>query len=177
MSKHKAQQKFTGQGFEQSSDAFGGELTSNPKVKRPLHSKLPIHLTLRASKSVLRTPKTFGLVQRLIEDVARKHGVKIYRMANVGNHLHLAIKLPHVYRWASFIRELTGRMALALRSFLGGAKLWMYRPHTRVIRGWRKAFAIVKEYIELNILEAYGIISRTQIKTLRDYRAIFMMAS
>ncbi len=148
-------------------------LKGNPKWKRPLDSKLPIHLTLRASKSVLRLPKTFRKVEVLISEVARKHGVRIYKRANVGNHLHLALKIPHVRRWAAFIRELTGRLGLVLREFLGGARLWLQRPHTRVVRGWQKAFGIVKEYIELNILEAEGIISRKETKTLAGLKAIF----
>lgn len=169
----KAQQEFIGPGF-QSKDCFGGALLKgNPKGKRPLHSKLPIHLTLRASKSVLRLPGTFGKVQLIINQVGARHGVKIYRQANVGNHLHLAIKIPHVRRWAAFIRELTGRLGLAVRDRLGGQKLWLFRPHTRIVRGWRKAFRILKEYIELNCLEAEGVISRKEVRSLKEYRQLF----
>lgn len=39
--------------------------------------------------------------------------------------------------------------------------------------GWKNAFRTVKDYIELNILEADGIISRKDIKTLQDLRLIF----
>lgn len=174
MSKRKRQQEFTGEGFKKSSDCFGGRLLKgNPKGARPLHSKMPIHLTLRAGKSILRLPKTFGTVQGIIKQVAANHGVKIYKMANVGNHLHFAIKIPHVKRWAAFIRELTGRLGLALRHLTGEESLWLYRPHTRILRGWQKAFKILKQYIELNVLEAEGFISRKEIKTLKDLRAIF----
>ncbi len=170
----KAQQEFSGNGFKKPADCFGGALLKgNPKGARPLESKLPIHLTLRATKSVLRLPKTYSTVNKLIYAVARKHGVKIYKLANVGNHLHLAIKIPKVGRWAAFIRELTGRIGLALKSRMGGIRLWKYRPHTRIIRGWRKAFSTVKEYIELNQWEAEGFISRKDIKTLKDLRLIF----
>lgn len=174
MSKRKPQQEFLGEGFEKFSDSFGGTLLKgNPKRARPLDSKFPIHLTLRSSKSVLRLPKAFGRVEEIIKVVAAKHGVKIYKMANVGNHLHFAIKIPHVRRWAAFIRELTGRLALALRDLLGGEKLWLFRPHTRIVRGWKKAFRTLKLYIDLNIWEAEGFISRKDIKTLKDLRAIF----
>ncbi len=158
---NRKQQEFTGKGFEKTRDDFGGALLKgNPKGRRPLDSKLPIHLTLRATKSVLRLPKTFVVVEQLIVRVARKHGVRIYKSANVGNHLHLVIKLSRVQAWAAFIRELTGGLGLALRDVLGGSKLWMFRPHTRIVRGWKKAFAIVKEYIGLNQLEGEGLISR-----------------
>ncbi len=128
---------------------------------------------MRATKSVMRHPKTFGKVEGLIYSVARKHGVKVYKHANVGNHLHLAIKISHVRRWAGFIRELSGRIALACRHIKGDGGFWLYRPHTRVVRGWKKAWQIVKDYVDLNQLEADGFISRREIKTLKDLRDIF----
>ncbi len=174
MSRRRVQQEFKGEGFEKKPDAFGGQLLKgNAKSARPLHSKLPIHLTLRASKSVLRLPKKFAVVEKIITNVANKHGVKIFKRANVGNHLHLALKLPHVNRWAAFIRELTGRLGLALKDSLDGTKLWLHRPHTRIIRGWQKAFRILLDYIELNQWEGDGIISRKDIRTLKDLSKIF----
>lgn len=153
-------------------DEFGGSLlTSHPKGRRPLASKLPIHLTLRAKKSVLRLPRVYGAIELTLTDVAKKYGVKIYKHANVGNHLHLAIKLRQVSDWAGFIRELTGRIALLCRRFVTDG-LWMYRPHTRIVRGWRKAYRIVLDYIELNQLEGEGQISRRQVKTLADLRRL-----
>jgi REP element-mobilizing transposase RayT len=167
----KLQQEFKIKGFEKTENEFGGSLLKgNPKKKRPLDSKLPIHLTLRAEKSVLRLPKVYGKVEKIVREVAKKYGVKIYKDANVGNHLHLAIKIRHVHDWAGFIRELTGRIALACQGKKG---FWMYRPHTRIVRGWQKAFKIVLDYIYLNQIEAEGFISRKEIKTLRDYRLIF----
>jgi len=167
------QQEFKGKGFQRPGDCFGGALLKgNPKSRRPLESKLPIHLTLRATKSVLRIPKVFGKVHETIEAVARKHGVKIYKYANVGNHLHFAIKIPHVKRWAGFIRELTGRLALVCRAFLDGKSMWKFRPYTRIVRGWKKAFQIVKEYIYLNWCEAEGHIKRSETKRLKDFRAL-----
>lgn len=170
----KKQQEFAGKSFQKREDGFGGAtLKGNPKTNRPLESKMPIHLTMRARKSVLRLPKTFEVVNRTVYAVARKHGVKIYKFANVGNHLHMAIKIPHVRRWAAFIRELTGRLALVCRHFRDYKSFWLYRPHTRIVRGWKKAFRIVKDYIDLNIWEAEGFISRKDIKTLKDLRLIF----
>jgi len=36
-------------------------------------------------------------------------------------------------------------------------KVWKYRPFTRVIQGW-KPYQIVRNYIQLNIKEAAGLI-------------------
>ncbi len=155
--------------------AFGGSLLKgNPKTKRPLDSKLPILLTLRANQGGMRLPKAFGHVDRAVNRVANKYGVRIYEYANVGNHLHLVIKIPRRQAWAGFIRELTGDIAAALKALLKiEGKFWKYRPHTRVVQGWKKAYEIAKAYVRLNIYEAEGFIKRSEIKKLKDLRAIF----
>ena len=130
---------------------FGGSLLNpgtNPKTARPLATKLPIHLVLRATKSTMRLPKNFRRVDALVTNACRRRGVRLYEYANVGNHLHLLIKLPRRAAWAQFIRELTGRIA----SETGVA--WLHRPFTRVIKGWAKAYATVKAYLAQNRWEA-----------------------
>jgi REP element-mobilizing transposase RayT len=167
------------EGFNKISDCFGGSLLKNSHAKthRPLDSKLPIHLILRSVKGGMRLPKTFKLVNQTVDRVCKKHGVRLYQYANVGNHLHMLVKIPHVKRWASFIRELTGRIAQVAQGLKGPQtglpNFWKQRPFTRIVRGWRRAFQTAKEYIHLNFLEAEGFISRAETKTLKDYRAIF----
>lgn len=166
------QLEFSGAGFIKPGYEFGGStLKSNPKGKRPLSTKLPIHLTLRARRSVLRLPKTYKFVSQEIERVAKKHGIKIYRFANVGNHLHLLIRVGRIPAWARFIRELTGRIAQGLALLQVEVKdFWMYRPHTRVASNWGRAFKTLCEYIKLNQWEGRGVISRRDFKGTRDLR-------
>ncbi len=175
MARRKSQQEFIGKGFTKPGDEFGGSLLKgNPKRKRPLESKLPIHLTLRATKSSLRTPKTQTLVAELVYGTAKKYGVTIYKFANVGNHLHILIKISRISRWSAFIRELTGRIAQVATAQLGlSGGFWLYRPHTRIVRGWNRAYRTAKMYVHLNWLQAEGFISRRETKTLKDLRAIF----
>jgi REP element-mobilizing transposase RayT len=175
MSKRSTQLTFQNSEFIKPGDSFGGALLKgNPKTARPLDSKFPTHLTLRARKSVLKLPKTFKTVESLIETTAKKYGVKLFKRANMGNHLHLVIQVSPKL-WARFIRELTGRIAQVLREM--GVSIeegfWLYRPHTRIVRGWKKAFKIALEYVELNLLEVAGHISRRETKTLKDLRQIF----
>ena len=147
--------------------AFGGALMSaktNPKVARPLSSQLPIHLVLRSNRSWMRTPKHFKLVNDTVTRATARHGVRLYQFANVGNHLHLLIKIPNRGRWAKFIRELTGRIAM-LRT--GGAA-WARRPFTRVVNGWRKAFNSVKEYVRLNDWEATNGLNKQESNDFRE---------
>ena len=115
----------------------------------------------------MRRPNSFLKVNMLVRSIAEKHGVKIYEYANVGSHLHLLIKLRNRPSWSPFIRELTGRIAQLT------ATKWLHRPYTRIVRGWKKAYRIAKEYVRLNILEADGMISRKDTKTLKDLRQIF----
>lgn len=147
---------------------------NNPKVKRPLESKLPIHLVLRSKRGAMRLPKTFKLVNAAVGEISKRHGVKIYKYANLGNHLHILVKIPSVRRWSAYIRELTGRIAQLVKEQVPSEDtFWLHRPFTRIVRGWRKAYRTAKEYVELNQLEAEGHISRKETKTLKDLRAIF----
>ena len=177
MAKRSKQFEFEDPIFKKAGDVFGGsKLRSHPKVKRPLASKLPLHMVLRANQSSFRLPTTYKVVNDVVRDTAKKYGVRIYKYSNNGNHLHVLLKLSRIPRWAPFIRDLTSQIVQKLRE-LGVSfkveKLWMGRPFTRIVRGWKKAFQMVKEYIYLNQLEAEGHISRQEIKTVRDLRLIF----
>ncbi len=177
MSGRRAQLEFAGKGFRKPGDEFGGSLLKgNPKCKRPLDSKFPVHLVLRATRGGMRLPKAFSVVNEIVTKTAQKHGFKVYRYANVGNHLHLLVKINHVRDWPAFIRELCGRIAQTMRELIKlpqGEAFWLFRPFTRIVRGWHKAFRSVCDYIHLNFLEAEGFISRKETKSLKDLRAIW----
>ena len=158
------QLSFLGVGFDKPRAEFGGELlkNSNAKCKRPLDSKLPLHLVLRSTKSLMRLPKNLIFVDQTVHDVCRQHGVRLYEYANVGNHLHLLIKIPNRAAWAAFIRELTGRIAYKLRL------KWDKLPFTRIVSGWRKAYRAAKDYVTINRMEVLGLATRAQIRFLRE---------
>lgn len=162
--KKQGQQAFKAKGFEKPKDWFGGSyLKSHPKSKRPLDSKMPLHIVLRSNRSVLRLPKTYARINQLVEQIAKKYGVRIYEFANVGNHLHLLVKIPRVHLWAGFIRELTGRISQIAQGLTGrekGTAFWASRPFTRVVKGWNRAYRIVKDYLLLNRLEGEGLVAR-----------------
>jgi REP element-mobilizing transposase RayT len=167
--------QFEGSEFIKPNSSFGGSLLKNSHAKRsrPLDSKLPIHLSLRAHKSLMRLPKTIRLVDSQVEWICKKHGVTLYKYANVGNHLHLVIKIPQRRRWNAFIRELSGRIAQLVREKLKlEGEFWTQRPFTRLVKGWQKAFQVAKDYVYLNWCEGEGHINRKQTKTLRDLRKL-----
>ncbi len=182
MSKRSSSSKqlsFLADGFHKPQDCFGGSLLKNShaKTKRPLDSKLPIHLVLRSTTSLMRTHRAFGPINQTVRIIAKKYGVRIYSYANVGNHLHILLRIKSLRLWAGFIRELTGRVAQVAQGLKGPQKsrrkFWSQRPFTRIVRGWKRAFAAAKDYIGLNILEADGHISRQETRSLKELRLIF----
>jgi hypothetical protein len=94
-------------------------------------------------------------------------------MANVGNHIHMQIKLSNRYTYKPFIRAITSSIAMAVTginrwtkntgtgrtaSFSGAAfkeKFWDYRPFTRVVKSYL-GFLNLKDYIKINRLEGEG---------------------
>jgi hypothetical protein len=116
------QKQFEGDEFKRPKDSFGGSLLKNShaKTQRPLDSKLPIHLTLKAKKSVMRLPKNFKLVNTTVARVCKKHGVTIYKYANVGNHVHLnAVRLVASFSPA---HNGQGRILLGSQAFYPNCK-------------------------------------------------------
>lgn len=102
-------------------------------------------------------------------------------MANVGNHLHLQIKLSNRFGYRPFIRAVTAAIAMAvtgrnrwtvgnhadqlegIHSKIDGSsatakkreKFWDYRPFTRVVKGF-KAVLTLRDYLRINQLEGEG---------------------
>ena len=104
-------------------------------------------------------------VDDLFAKICRRHGVKVFSYANVGNHLHAVIQIPDRRMWAAFIRELCGAIATLM-----GGDFRAQRPFTRVVRVWKKALAYVLRYVELNQLEASEGLTREEARVLQRMR-------
>src|SRR6186997_1924555 len=141
---------------------FGGAyLSSNPKEKRPLSLKKSSHLVMRSllAKGPLSLLRHNEKIEKIIYKQAKKFGVKIYRYANGGNHLHLIV-LPMSRRaFNSFIRSISGLIArLVLKVERGdpkGIQFWEKRPFTRIVE-WGPDYERVCNYLMQNTLEALG---------------------
>jgi REP element-mobilizing transposase RayT len=140
---------------------FGGSLLKgNPKGRRPYHSGVALHVVLRSSraKGPLSLHRRYKAIRRLICKQADTFGVKLYRVANSGNHIHLLLR-PSAERkeFANFMRAISGLIArLILKAERGnkkGIKFWDARPFSRIVN-WGKSFGICVRYVEKNILEA-----------------------
>lgn len=169
------QLSFEGKQFRKQA-CFGGQLLKgNAREARPIDSKLPLHLVLRShGKISMRNPHLYRKIQDAVEQTAKKYGVRIYEWANVGNHAHFVLRVTKRQLWSSFIRELTGKIALQAKRFgKSGEPFWIFKPFTRVVNGWRKAFRQVKDYVTLNRHEAEGVIKRGDVKNLQELYAIW----
>lgn len=151
----------------------GGVLRNKRRGRkaRPLSTKAPIHLVLKTDiKSLrrgLRSPLGFYLINYIIKKYARRFFVKVEQISINHDHLHLLVRFSKRSLGQHFLRVVTGQIAQEFKKneFLvvktvtdtpaKPAKLWKYRPFTRVIQGW-KPYLMVRNYIQLNIKEASG---------------------
>jgi REP element-mobilizing transposase RayT len=153
---------------------FGGALlkNSNAKSKRPLSFKKSIHLVMRSSQargkwSFLRG-ENFNIVNRIVYKSANRFGVKVQEYANVGNHIHILLRVKNRYAFQHFIRVVTGNIAMTISGSKKGEglakKFWDSKPFTRVVEGFR-GYTIAKDYVAKNTLEGLGILPRLKDET------------
>ncbi len=152
--------------------AHGGDLSKkgHRKEARPFDPRKAIHVVLRSKKargewSMLR-PRYKNVIQHTVYACARKAGVKIYRFANVGNHLHILIKTESnrfvIGKRAlqAFLRLVTGGVAMkvtgACKSNALKARFWDGLAFTRLVE-WGRAYDWVKDYFFQNLLQADGL--------------------
>ncbi|MDZ4082494.1 MAG: transposase [Bdellovibrionales bacterium] len=168
--------------------AYGGALRNTRagrKHSRPISSKDSMHLVLRStaakgSWSFLK-PANAAKINAIIAKFAFVYGVKILSMANVGNHLHLHLRLNTRLEYKPFIRAITGAIAMAVTGRTRWSssranqsntspKFWDLRPFTRIVIGF-KALLQVKDYIRFNQLEAWGMSKTAAREIHRQMRA------
>ncbi len=159
---------------------------------RPLDTRNTMHLILKSTKakgelSFLHS-KNSGRIKQIVKKFSVKYGVKILSMGNVGNHLHLHIKLSNRFGYAPFIRAVTSAIAMAVtgrsrwskgkisakgsssKSNSAKEKFWDLRPFTRVIIGLR-AFFTLRDYVKINQLEGQGVKREVARMMIKDFNA------
>ncbi len=136
---------------ETTKTAFGGSLLKNSHAKtaRPFSSKASMHVVLKAHSHALKHYDR--RVETIIERQAKNNFIKIYSMQNVGNHIHLVIKVKHKGILNTFLRSICGLIPRELKT----SKLWKQRPFTRIIK-WGAAYQAIKSYMTINRYESFG---------------------
>lgn len=176
--------------YQQNATAYGGTLRKKRAGRigpRALSKNYSMHLVVRSSQA--RNEWSFFhkknrlKIHAIIKKHAQKNKIQVISMANVGNHIHLHIRLLEAkYRksYCRFIRSFTGEIALwitriardtaperntariarnvtpiARRTIQNKKKFWDHRPFSRLIIG-KKQFLTIKDYMQVNILEGQG---------------------
>lgn len=167
-------------GFEKLKEKdFGGSLLKgNAREARPVSIKRPMHLVMRSElakgeHSFLCNTQRKNRIKALIDRAALAHGVKVYRYANGGNHLHLIVLPRSRVAFQRFIRTISGLIArLTLKVERGTAlqssacasikanagikrKFWDARPFTRLLE-WGRDYRQACAYVVQNTMEALG---------------------
>ncbi len=152
------------------SKSYGGSLRKkrSGRGERPISTKSTMHLVLRSTKakgawSFLQSRNKTKIVQ-ILKKFALKYGVQIISAANVGNHLHLQIRLSNRFTYKPFIRAITGAIAMAVTQTSRWNKLktqasdrfWDQRPFTRIVDSF-KAFSNLRDYVRINAFEGAGV--------------------
>ena len=168
--------------------AYGGDLLKTRAGRargRPLSTRETMHLVLRSSKAKgewsFRRPRNENSVNRIIDRFSVRYGVRVISMANVGNHLHMQIKLSNRFGYKPFIRAVTAAIAMTItgrnrwtqtaENSGQGEKFWDYRPFTTVVSSLR-AVLNLRDYIRINQLEGDGYKrgdARFMLKVERDF--------
>jgi len=160
--------------------SFGGSLlkSSHAKTSRPLSSKQALHVVLRSeyARGTLSFLRRDRQIRDTLAKVALKHGVRIYRVANAGNHLHLLVRFTQRRGLQNFLRGACGLIARqTLDAQRGRARLktednslgrktrfWSQRPFTRIV-AWGRDFEGALSYLKQNTLEAFGFVERRDL--------------
>lgn len=152
--------------FKPVSPAFGGEFQKGKrKTIRPIDPKSTLHLVLKSS----RAKGEWSLLHRrnkirihdLLDRLVRKNGIKVYHYSNVGNHLHILIKVKDRNGFQNFLKSFSGKVALLITRAKKGSpqgKFWDQLAFTRIVQ-WGKDFKRIAYYFFKNEMEGFGFSS------------------
>jgi REP element-mobilizing transposase RayT len=144
-----------------------------------------MHLVLRSSlakgaKSFLKA-KYSARIRAIIRKQAQINGVKLYGVANRGDHFHLLVLPRSRKSYLNFVRAITGLIARVVTGAQRGKaeassknqqqalskaadtgqrtaaskSFWDQRPFSRIV-DWGRNFTATKKYLLQNALEAIG---------------------
>jgi REP element-mobilizing transposase RayT len=137
------------------------------KLARPLDTKRLLHIVLRSSRarrewSMLR-PALAERISLSARGLARRFGVRLYRYANVGNHIHLLARARSRPEFQAFLRGFAGvtaRLVTGARRGRRVGRFWDRLAYSRVV-SWGREYRTVSAYVQQNENEARGGRGRT----------------
>jgi REP element-mobilizing transposase RayT len=175
-----------------SSFSHGGELSlGKRKTFRPIDPKQALHVVLRSSKAKgahsMLHPKHCNAIETFVHKTAKHWGVRVYRFANVGNHIHLLIQVPTREAWKRFSKALSGGIAQIVTGAQKGSALkrdqgssipesakrgfWDHLLFTRIV-SFGRDFKRMTRYLIKNLFEAAGVPMTRLLK--QGYRVVLI---
>ncbi len=100
-----------------------------------------------------------NMVKYLVNDTAKRYDVKLYGWENVGNHLHLHVRVRSRRALQNFLRVLPERIVFAVTGCRSGrpiGQFWTELAFSRIV-AWGRDFFNTRHYFWINHMEALGI--------------------
>ncbi|MCB0392621.1 MAG: transposase [Bdellovibrionales bacterium] len=156
--------QFNNPGVRKEKSEHGGSLKNPQKRKRPLGLRTTTHIVLRSTKAKKKWSfKKFETqIQSIITNFSKKYHIQVLSSANVGNHIHLHLKLPNRKSYCSFIRAISSAIMMKVTGYNRWHKppndfqFWDRRPFSRIVSTWTE-FLNLKKYIQVNMWEGLGV--------------------
>ena len=109
-------------------------------------------------------PRVRSHVDRAVGKIAERHGTRVYRYANVGNHLHLLVRTRTRRAFQRFLRDLSGSVAMIVTGArksnpLAQGRFWDELAYTRIV-SWGREYRNLELYFIKNLFEAAGLLTR-----------------
>lgn len=130
------------------------------KQERPLSTKHWIHLVLKSDKATgslsFLNPKNQPVVESTLKQKAKRFGVRIAELVNVGNHLHLKVKIADRKAFQRFLKSVTtliARFVTGARKGKPFGRFWQGLAFTRVLKTSLEELNL-RGYLEANRREA-----------------------
>lgn len=139
----------------------GSKAKGKRKSLRPLSSKLPMHLVLKAIDPwhLLRSTR---VIEQTIHKYAEKFGVTVYELAVQADHIHMSIKIPSRELYRRWIRAITSVLVSKIKL------KWSLLPFTR-IGTWGRDFKRIENYIRQNKTEgSFTLFAHMQVDQCRQ---------
>ncbi len=153
---------------QSSSTEHGGDVRRGKrKIRRPIVTKTPMHVTFRSTRARGAWSFTSGVnrirVSELAYETAQRFNVHLYGFENVGNHVHLVLRVKHRRDLQAFLRVFGQRLMFLITGACKGNPVGRFFDavaYSRVV-SWGRDFNNLKQYLFKNRLESLGVSTRT----------------
>lgn len=138
----------------------GAQVRGRRKLERPLDKNRWLHLVLKSDKAKgklsFRTAQNQILVKNILYSKAGKFGVRVADYVNVGNHLHVKVKITNRSGFQKFLKATTALIARKITGARRGHKFgrfWEGLAFTRVLKSRMEELRL-KGYFDSNRIES-----------------------